>query len=177
MYEALHSQCFPSVCENNSTGKSGGNRTHDLLFTFADVLTSWPSSLPDDNRPARIRITPAGSVIFIDWWNSSVGWLTIGLILRIHQRMYEALHAQYLPSVCENNSTGDSSGGIRTHDHCFSLVSSNWNLHVLITWGSVPDIYIELLELAQRWLRLIRFHVNCPPHNVLRALQLVAVEN
>ena len=29
-------------------------RTHDLLLTSADVLTSRPPSLPDDDRPARI---------------------------------------------------------------------------------------------------------------------------
>ena len=34
---ALYVQCFPSVCEKNFTGDSGGTRTHDLLLTSADV--------------------------------------------------------------------------------------------------------------------------------------------
>ena len=51
---ALHTQCFPSVCGKNLTGDSGGIRTHDLLLNSADVLTSRPPSLPDDDRPARI---------------------------------------------------------------------------------------------------------------------------
>ena len=51
---ALYTQCFPSVCVKNFTGDSGGIRTHDLLLTSADVLTSRPPSLPDDDRPARI---------------------------------------------------------------------------------------------------------------------------
>ena len=37
---ALYTQCFPSVCGKNSTGDSGGIRTHDLLLTSADVLAS-----------------------------------------------------------------------------------------------------------------------------------------
>ena len=40
--------------ENNSTGDSGRNRTHDVLLTNADVLTSRPPSLPHEDRPARI---------------------------------------------------------------------------------------------------------------------------
>ena len=40
--------------EKNFTGDSGGIRTHDLLHTSADVLTSRPLSLLDDDRPARI---------------------------------------------------------------------------------------------------------------------------
>ena len=48
---ALHTQC---VCEKHFTGNSGGIRTHDLLLTSADVLTSRPPSLPDDDWPARI---------------------------------------------------------------------------------------------------------------------------
>ena len=51
---ALHTQCFPSVCEKNFTGDSGGIQTHDLLLTRADVLTSRPPSLPDDDWSARI---------------------------------------------------------------------------------------------------------------------------
>ena len=47
---ALYTRCFPSVCGKNITGDSGGIRTHDLLLTIADVLTSRPSSLPDDDR-------------------------------------------------------------------------------------------------------------------------------
>ena len=42
------------VCEKTFTGNSGGIQTHDLLLTSADVLTSQPPSLPDDDRPARI---------------------------------------------------------------------------------------------------------------------------
>ena len=38
----------------NFTGDSGGIRTHNLLLTSADVLTSRPPSLPDDNLLARI---------------------------------------------------------------------------------------------------------------------------
>ena len=51
---ALYTQCFPSVCGKNFTGDSGGIRTHDLLLTNADVLTSRPPNLPDDDWPARI---------------------------------------------------------------------------------------------------------------------------
>ena len=52
---ALHTQCFPSVCEKkNFTGDSGAIWTHDLLLTSADVLTSRPPSLPDDDWPASI---------------------------------------------------------------------------------------------------------------------------
>ena len=50
---ALYTQCFPSVWKN-FTGDSGRIRTNDLLLTSADLLTSWPPSLPDDDRPARI---------------------------------------------------------------------------------------------------------------------------
>ena len=50
---ALYTRCFPSVCGKNFTGDSGGIRTHDLLLTSADVLTSQPPSLPDDDWPAR----------------------------------------------------------------------------------------------------------------------------
>ena len=50
----MYTQCFPSVCGKNFTGDSGGIRTQDLLLTSADVLTSRPPSLPDDDRPARI---------------------------------------------------------------------------------------------------------------------------
>ena len=51
---ALYTQCFPSVCGKNFTGDSGGIRTHDLLLTSADVLTSQPPSLPDDPLLYRI---------------------------------------------------------------------------------------------------------------------------
>ena len=54
MFIALHTRCFPSVCGKNFTGDSDGIRTHDLLLYIADVLTSRPLSLPDDDRPARI---------------------------------------------------------------------------------------------------------------------------
>ena len=50
----VYTRCFPSVCGINITGDSGGIWTHDLLLTSADVLTSRPPSLPDDDRPARI---------------------------------------------------------------------------------------------------------------------------
>ena len=49
---ALYTRCFPSVCGINFTGDSGKIRTHDLLLTSADVLTSRPPSLPGDDRPA-----------------------------------------------------------------------------------------------------------------------------
>ena len=52
---ALYTQCFPSVCgKTNFTVDLGGIQTHDLLLTIADVLTSRPPSLPNDDRPARI---------------------------------------------------------------------------------------------------------------------------
>ena len=51
---ALYTQCFPSVCGENFTGDSGGIGTHDLLLTSADVLTSRPPSLPDDDWLASI---------------------------------------------------------------------------------------------------------------------------
>ena len=38
----------------NFTGDSGIIQTHDLLLTIADVLTSRPPSLPDDDWLARI---------------------------------------------------------------------------------------------------------------------------
>ena len=45
---------FRVAVERNSTGHLGGIRTHDLLLTSADVFTSRPPSLPDENWPARI---------------------------------------------------------------------------------------------------------------------------
>ena len=42
---ALYTRCFLSVCEKNFKGDSGGIRTHDLLLTCADVLTSRPKKL------------------------------------------------------------------------------------------------------------------------------------
>ena len=51
---ALYTQCFPSVCGKNFTDDSGGIRTHDLLLTSANVLTSRPPSLPNDDWLARI---------------------------------------------------------------------------------------------------------------------------
>ena len=51
---ALYTQCFPSVCGKNFKRDSGRIQTHDLLPTSADILTSRPPSLPDDDRPARI---------------------------------------------------------------------------------------------------------------------------
>ena len=51
---AVHTQCFPSVCEKNFTDDLGEIRTHDLPLTNADVLTSGPLNLPDDDWPARI---------------------------------------------------------------------------------------------------------------------------
>ena len=44
----LYTQCFTSFWKN-FTGNSGGIWTHDLLLTSADVLTSRPLSLPDDD--------------------------------------------------------------------------------------------------------------------------------
>ena len=62
---ALHTQCFPSVCGKNLTGDSGGIRTHDLLLTSADVPTSRPPSLSDDDRPARILASIFLNQLFI----------------------------------------------------------------------------------------------------------------
>ena len=70
VFTALYTQCFPSVCGKNFTGDSGGIRTHDLLPTSADVLTSRPPSLPDDDRPVRIL---CGSG-FCDIYRSSRLW-------------------------------------------------------------------------------------------------------
>ena len=53
---ALHcvlSAFWVSVIKNY-TGDSGGIRTHILLLTSADILTSRPLSLPNDNWPASI---------------------------------------------------------------------------------------------------------------------------
>ena len=57
----VHRRVSSTVCSvlseylwKNFTSDSGGIRTHDLLLTSADVLTSRPPSLPDDNWPARI---------------------------------------------------------------------------------------------------------------------------
>ena len=50
----LHTQCFASVCEKNSQAAWGGIWTHNLLLTSADVLTSRPPSLPEDDWQARI---------------------------------------------------------------------------------------------------------------------------
>ena len=50
-----HVYSFPSVCgKKNFPGDSGGIRTHDLLLISADVLTSRPPSLPNDDWLARI---------------------------------------------------------------------------------------------------------------------------
>ena len=46
MYEAPHTQRFPSVCGKRSTSYLGGIRTHDLLLTSTDILISRPPSLP-----------------------------------------------------------------------------------------------------------------------------------
>ena len=60
---ALHRRVYSTVLsafrvsvEKNFTGDSGVIWTHDLLLTSADVLTSRPPSLPDNDRPARIRL-------------------------------------------------------------------------------------------------------------------------
>ena len=63
MYEALHTQCFPSTCKNKlHRGDSGGIQTHDLLLTSTDVLTSWPPSLPSYMRHCKVKIK---SIIYV----------------------------------------------------------------------------------------------------------------
>ena len=56
-----------SVKKKHFTGASGRIRTHDLLLTSADVLTSQPPSLPGDDRPAGILYIAAGFAMFIGW--------------------------------------------------------------------------------------------------------------
>ena len=53
---ALHRRVYSTVYSvfseclwKNFTGDLGGIRTHDLLFTSADVSTSRPPNLPDDD--------------------------------------------------------------------------------------------------------------------------------
>ena len=59
----------------NFTGDSGGIQTHDLLLTRADVLTSRPLSLPDDDWPARILYTCTSEFRdMYSWWNIII-WL------------------------------------------------------------------------------------------------------
>ena len=110
---ALYVQCFPSVCEKNFTGDSGGIRTHNLLLTSADVLTSRPPSLPDDYRPARILCSSRFHDIYrlMQFLHRVIA---TDLILA-YTDVCTALCTQCFPSVCEKNFTGDS-GGIRTHD-------------------------------------------------------------
>ena len=43
----------PSVCGKYFTGDSGGIRTHDLLLTNADVLTSRPPSRISPESPVK----------------------------------------------------------------------------------------------------------------------------
>ena len=40
------SVCSPDACEKNASCYSGGTRTHDLLLSSADVLTTRPPNLP-----------------------------------------------------------------------------------------------------------------------------------
>ena len=58
LHRRVYSTCILSAfrvsVEKNFTDDSGRIRTHDLLLTSADVLTSRPPSLPDDDWPARI---------------------------------------------------------------------------------------------------------------------------
>ena len=52
-YTNMYTYSVLSKCLwKNFTGNSGGIRTHDLLLTSADVLTSRPPSLPDDDSVA-----------------------------------------------------------------------------------------------------------------------------
>ena len=65
----IHSAFRVSV--KNSTGDSGGIRTHDLLLTSADILTSMTIS-----QPARIL---QQQYCNIDLWNSCAGWYILPL--------------------------------------------------------------------------------------------------
>ena len=51
---ALYTRCFPTVCETTSQATRAGFEPTTSLLTSADVLTSRPPSLPDDDRLARI---------------------------------------------------------------------------------------------------------------------------
>ena len=68
-----------SVGKKNFRGDSGGIQTHDLLLTRADVLTSRPPSLPDDDRPARIQYSSG----LRDWFHEPIhyAWQAIEYIM------------------------------------------------------------------------------------------------
>ena len=65
MFEGTACSVIFQVSVKKTTGVFGMIRTHDLLLTRADVLTSRPPSLPDDDWPARIFIE-AGPTICTD---------------------------------------------------------------------------------------------------------------
>ena len=46
VYYTECSVCSPDACEKNASCYSGGTRTHDLLLSSADVLTTRPPNLP-----------------------------------------------------------------------------------------------------------------------------------
>ena len=96
MYFSLHRRVYSTVysvlseClwKKNITGDLGGIRTHDLLLTRADVLTSRPPSLPDDD--ARILCSCGFRVIYMlmkllrqvinNWFNN----------FALHRRVYKS---------------------------------------------------------------------------------------
>ena len=46
VYHTENSVCSPYACEKNASCYSGGTRTHNLLLSSADVLTTRPPNLP-----------------------------------------------------------------------------------------------------------------------------------
>ena len=108
----VHRRVYSTVCSvlseclwKNVTGDSGGIRTHDILLTSADVLTSRPPSLPDDDWPARIPCSSGSAII---------GWLVLVasgdkqliLFCPVHRPVY----VQCFPSVCEKTSQATRAG-------------------------------------------------------------------
>ena len=95
------------------TGDSGGIWTHDLLFTSADILTSLPPSLPDDDWPARIPYSSGFRDIYrlMKFLRRMINnWFNFAL----HRRVYSTAYS-VLSECLWINFTWDS-GGIRTYD-------------------------------------------------------------
>ena len=86
---ALSTQCFPSICGKTSLGR---DQTNDLLLTSADVFTSQPPSLPDEDRPARILYSSGFCDIYrlMKFLHRVINnWFNFAL----HRRMYSTVYS------------------------------------------------------------------------------------